>query len=1064
MIKEIYTPDDVANFIKSVDPDFYLPSEPQSRIISALTNPLEPAVVIAGAGSGKTETMAARVVYLVANQIIKPNEVLGLTFTRKAAGELNVRIRKRLKQLHKGMKAAGLSPGFDHFDTSVTTYHSYAGRILSEHAIRLGIDADSQPMGEAALWILADRIVQNWDAEGFTYEGAVNTVVSDLMGLTSQALEHQVSGAAIIAEDEKFLETLARMDGKSNKGVRTAARTSQQRIALVAMMEHFLQERRKSGQLSFDDQISIAATIAQKFPDVGLLERTKYPVVLLDEYQDTSHSQVRLLSTLFGGGHTVTAVGDPCQSIYTWRGAAAGTIGAFNKYFPKAPDSQGAEQFNLLETYRNDIAILDVANLISDEVRQNDSIKVEPLTARTNAGPGDLVCGIFENLEAEAQAIVEYFLPLWGAGGVKTSKESFAVLVRKKSQIPIIQTALTAAGIRSEVLGLGGLIHVPEIADLVALLKVLASPDAGGSLMRHLTGPRINLGARDIAALGRFSSSRARAESTDNRSIVANIIAGNPLAADNDDQFSGSLIDALDEIESAERGQFSAAGYSRLLQFSQELRRLRTRASGEITDLILELERYLHLDSEVALREEGIHGRRHLDRFLDEASKFARSGGSLINFLNWLDVASKQEGGLKAGAPEVDKSVVQILTIHMAKGAEWDVVAIPGMTEGTFPSDGARSPENWTTNERFIPFALRGDCDVLPHLDLSQVSLNARATEALKDYGDACIEYRRGEEIRLGYVAVTRAKKHLFCSASYWGTGVNPLEPSSLYRKVEEIARAQGRVLDELIRPEDGARNPREGEDVTAIWPRDPLGDRRAAFEASVAQVQSAQPYSLDLDNPEIQSWIDDSRAIIAEASENRSSASVVARPVRLSPSAIIAMKKNPEEFARSIRRPMPRARDEYSSRGTAFHLWIESHLQGQSIFNEEDFDLMQPIADDRTLAELKEKWLASEWANKDAYKVEVPFETVIAGTLVRGRIDAIYKTEQGFEVIDWKTGSQVLDDDSAIQLAIYRIAWAKLAGVPIESVTAGFHYVPTGVTDRRTGLLSEAELNALLA
>jgi len=1064
MSKEIYSPDEVANFIKAIDPDFYSPSKPQSLIISAMTNPLEPAVVIAGAGSGKTETMAARVVYLVANQMVKPHEVLGLTFTRKAAGELNVRIRKRLKQLHQGMKAAGINPGFDHFDTSVTTYHSYAGRILAEHAIRLGIDADSQPMGEAALWMLANRIVQNWDAEGFTYEGAVGTVVSDLMGLTSQALEHQVSGAAIIAEDEKLLETLARMDGKSNKGVRTAARTSQQRIALVAMMEHFLQERRKSGQLSFDDQIAIAATIAQKFPDVGLLERTKYPVVLLDEYQDTSHSQVRLLSTLFGGGHAVTAVGDPCQSIYTWRGAAAGTIGAFNTYFPKAPGSKGAEQFNLLETYRNDIAILDVANLISNEVRQNDSITVAPLTARTDAGPGDLVCGIFENLEAEAQAIVEYFLPLWGAEGVKTSKESFAVLVRKKSQIPIIQEALTAAGIRSEVLGLGGLIHVPEVADLVALLKVLASPDAGGSLMRHLTGPRINLGARDIAALGRFSSTRARAESTDSRSIVANIIAGNPMAADNDDQFSGSLIDALDEIESADRKDFSPAGYTRLLQFSQELRRLRTRASGEITDLILELERYLHLDSEVALREEGIHGRRHLDRFLDEASKFARSGGSLINFLNWLDVASKQEGGLKAGAPEVDKSVVQILTIHMAKGAEWDVVAIPGMTEGTFPSDGARSPENWTTNERFIPFALRGDCDVLPHLDLSQVTLNARATEALKDYGDACIEYRRGEEIRLGYVAVTRAKKHLFCSATYWGTGVNPLEPSSLYRKVEEIARVQGRVIDELTRPEAGARNPREGEDVTAIWPRDPLGEKRAAFEASVAKVESAQPYSLDIDNPEIQSWIDDSRAIIAEATENRSSASIVARPVRLSPSAIIAMKKNPEEFARSIRRPMPRARDEYSSRGTAFHLWIESHLQGQSIFDEEDFDLMQPIEDDRTLAELKEKWLASEWANRDAYKVEVPFETVIAGTLVRGRIDAIYKSEQGFEVIDWKTGSQVLDDDSAIQLAIYRIAWAKLAGVPVESVTAGFHYVPTGMTDRRSDLLSEEELNALLS
>lgn len=1064
MSKEKYSPLRVSQFIQSVDPTFYPPSEPQALIISALTNPLEPAVVIAGAGSGKTETMAARVVYLVANELVKPDQVLGLTFTRKAAGELNLRIRKRLKQLHQGMKEAGIKPPFENFDTSVTTYHSYAGRILSEHAIRLGIDADSQPMGEAALWMQANRIVRNWNVEGFTYEGAVNTVVDDLMGLTSQALEHQVSGEAIIAEDQKLLDTLSTMAGALNKGVRRAARTSQQRIALVEMMEHFISERRKSGQLSFDDQIALAASIAEKFPEVGQLERSKFPVVLLDEYQDTSHSQVRLLSTLFGGGHPVTAVGDPCQSIYTWRGAAAGTIGAFNHYFPKSPGSHGAEQFNLLETFRNDISILNVANLISEEVRTNDTITVAPLTARAEAGPGDLVCGIFENLEAEAQAIVEYFLPLWGADGVKTSTASFAVLVRKKAQIPVIQAALTAAGIRSEVLGLGGLIHVPEVADLVALLKVLSNPDAGGALMRHLTGPRINLGARDIAALGRFSSSRSREESRDNKSIVSNIIAGNPLASDSDDQFVGSLIDALDEIERADRSDFSAAGYARLTQFSSDLRRLRSRVSGNITDLILELERYLNLDAEVALREEGIHGRRHLDRFLDEASKFSRSGGSLSHFLDWLDVTSKEESGLKAGAPEVDKNVVQILTIHMAKGAEWDVVAIPGMVEGTFPSDSSRSPENWTTNERFIPFALRRDKDVLPQLSWGATEKNSEANNLLEAYGKRCVLYRRGEEIRLGYVAVTRAKHHLFCSATYWGNGVKPLEPSSLYRKVEEIARVQGRVIDELTPPDKEDRNPREGEEQSALWPRDPLGDQRAAFDANIEKVRSAKAIDLSKDSAEIQPWLDDARAIIAEAAENRRSALLVPRPVRISPSAIIAMKKNSEEYARNIRRPMPRARDEYSSRGTAFHLWIESHLNGETIFDEEDFDLMAPIEEDRTLEELKSKWLQSEWADRPVYKVEVPFETVIAGTLVRGRIDAIYKTEGGYEVIDWKTGSKVLDEDSAIQLAIYRIAWAKLAGVPIESVSAGFHYVPTGVTDRRTNLLSLEELNTLLA
>ena len=178
-MREIYTPDQVYQFIKSVDPSFYPPSDPQAQIISILTNPLEPAVVIAGAGSGKTETMAARVVYLVANRIITPDQVLGLTFTRKAAGELNLRIRKRLKQLEEGAKKAGKALEIKSFDTSVNTYHSYAGRILSEHAIRLGIDADSQPMGEAALWMLANRIVQNWDVDGFTYESVPKTVVED---------------------------------------------------------------------------------------------------------------------------------------------------------------------------------------------------------------------------------------------------------------------------------------------------------------------------------------------------------------------------------------------------------------------------------------------------------------------------------------------------------------------------------------------------------------------------------------------------------------------------------------------------------------------------------------------------------------------------------------------------------------------------------------------------------------------------------------------------------------------------------------------------------------------
>ena len=1063
---EKYTPREVADFIRLIDHSFPLPSQEQSEIISIKSNPLEPAVVIAGAGSGKTETMAARVVYLVANGFVRPDQILGLTFTRKAAGELNLRIRKRLAQLAKGMEKSGIERPFTSLDTAVTTYHSYAGRILSEHSIRLGIDADSQPLGEAALWMQANRIVRNWDEAGYSNESSIKTVVEDLMGLTSQALEHQVTGEAIIAEDKKLLAELSRMGGATNEGVRKAALISEQRIGLVAMMEEFISQRRTSGQLSFDDQIALAAQIAQSFPDVCTIERVKYPVVLLDEYQDTSHSQVRLLSTLFNGGHPVTAVGDPCQSIYTWRGAAAGTIGAFNNYFPKGEGATGKSQYNLSTTYRNDQSILEVANVISEGVRNNDGVVVQPLRARENAGKGDLTCGIFENLEAEAQAIAEYFTPLWQGNEKREKPMTFAVLVRKKSLIAYIQDALTAADIPSEVLGLGGLIHVPEVADIVALLKVINSPDAGGALMRHLTGPRINLGARDIAALGRFSRSRAESEGSDNRSVVQNIIAGNSLLADNDDQIVGSLIDALDEIDGAEARTFSPAGYSRLVKFSSDLRRLRSRAAGSITDLILEIERYLNLEAEVMLREEGIHGRRHLDRFLDEASKFARSGGSLNSFIQWLDAASSEEGGLKAGAPEVDPSVVQILTIHMSKGAEWDVVAIPGLAEGIFPSKSSKSPENWVFNERFIPFALRSDAHVVPQLKLKEVTTNSEANKTLDKYKEKCALYRYSEEIRLGYVAVTRAKKHLFCSTSYWGTGVKPLTPSVLYRSIEEVALRLGTVLDELEAPAKGSRNPREDIEITQEWPRDPLGARRAAFDATVEKVRSAAPIDLEQlsGGDEIQSWIEDAQAIMKESAEFRNPSTAIPRPLRMSPSAIIAMKKDPESFARNVRRPMPRARDEYSSRGTAFHLWIEKYLRGNSIFDDEDFDLLQPIEEDRTLEELKASWLKSEWANRNAHAVEVPFETVIAGTLVRGRIDAIYKTEQGFEVVDWKTGSTVLDEDSAIQLAIYRLAWAKLSRLPVESVSAAFHYVPTGQVDRRLNLASEAELIALLS
>jgi DNA helicase-2/ATP-dependent DNA helicase PcrA len=141
----------------------------------------------------------------------------------------------------------------------------------------------------------------------------------------------------------------------------------------------------------------------------------------------------------------------------------------------------------------------------------------------------------------------------------------------------------------------------------------------------------------------------------------------------------------------------------------------------------------------------------------------------------------------------------------------------------------------------------------------------------------------------------------------------------------------------------------------------------------------------------------------------------------------------------------------------------VEQHLKCETLFSDEDLDYFDPIEEDGKLEELKAKWLTSEWAKRSPYKLEVPFETVLAGVLIRGRIDAVYKTEDGYEVVDWKTGSKKLGESAAIQLAMYRLAWAKIAGVDVSKVSASFHYVPTGQDDRRSDLLTQAQLEELL-
>ncbi len=1034
-----------------------------------------PSVIIAGAGSGKTETMTQRVLWLVVNGVVKPEEILGLTFTRKAAGELSARIRKRLRQL----SAAGLLPQDSltgqklDLTVDVSTYHSYAGRTLATHGIRMGIDAQSEPIGEAAAWQLFSEIVGQFAQTEHPLERSPNTIVDSVMALSSQLGEHDRTLEEVREITTKLLakfETIS--DTKSNDDVRSALSVLRERLSILPMVAAADQRRLEEGKFTFDDQMSLAAQLVTSIEEIRLIERRKYKIVLLDEYQDTSQSQVRFLSALFGQGYPVTAVGDPNQAIYGWRGASAATLERFTQDF--AADGVTCEKFTLLTSWRNDQKVLDFANRIVDQIALSTGSQssVNRLALKNEVLPGRVHCGLYLTARDEAVAIANEFKELWFAPErlemSASYRSSFAVLVRSKSYIPDVEQALREAGIPVEVVGLGGLIHIPEIAEIIALLRSLTFPDAGTSMARLLTGPRLSIGTKDLAALGSFAKSMTESSHQRKSSRLEDILeSGEITSLESDDFAIGSIIEALENISEAPADRFSTEGLSRLKEFARELSLLRRELKGSITDCLIEAERFLRLDSEVLVRDGWQSGRRHLDKFLDEAANFQRNGGSLTQFLKWLEVTDKREGGLKPASITVSNAAVQILTIHTAKGAEWDHVAIPGLVKGNFPSSGKKS-DSWMKNSGSLPFELRRDSlqfGFTYEFPPQAGPKHAEVKKSLVAFDDLWRLRRVQEEYRLAYVAFTRAKHTVIGTASIYREGSKEKDLSELYIWLREylLATSPECILHEAVN-EDGV-NPVIETPRTAEWPVQSTRAQSIQRSAEIVHTASSTPLTAIGANLEESAYLNDAKALVAELEARRVSEPIYL-PARLSVSALMTLARDPESLAQSIRRPMPTHTDPYAKRGTAFHTWIERYFKANTLFDDEIFD--PSAAEEVPLNELKQSWLASEWAAKVPHGVEVGFETTISGIIVRGRIDAIYATGDGkYEVIDWKTGKQKSEEDlaqAAIQLAMYRLAYSKLYDIDLLQISAGFHYVSEGVTIRPADLMDEVALTKIIA
>ncbi|MGO8961691.1 MAG: UvrD-helicase domain-containing protein [Streptosporangiaceae bacterium] len=1099
------------------------PTAEQAAVIGA---PLGPMAVIAGAGSGKSETMAARLVWLVANQLVSPDRVLGLTFTRKAAAELADRVRNRLTGLRRaglalstagqdsaagvspaGVSAAGVGVAGDDGelagDPVIATYHSYAGRLVADHALREGLEPSLRLITPAVSWQLAAQVVAAYDGPMDATDWTPATVTYAVLTLAGEMAEH-LRGSADVLEIGQWLDRCcAALGCKVPKLVRDVLRHQRVREQLLPLVRAYAGAKAAREVIDYGDQMAIAARIATRHPAVRLAERARYQVILLDEYQDTSHAQLVLLRSLFGGGHPVTAVGDPCQSIYGWRGASAGNLRRFSTDFPAAA-GQPASVRVLSTSFRNTGRVLTAAGSIQAELRA--SAPDVPLLAAPpgRADRGLVRCALLESAQAEAAWVADQVgslltlpagtapdgLPWPDGRAAGVRPRDVAVLCRKRAQFPVIRAALEACGVPVEVVGLGGLLTVPEVADIVATLNVMHDPGASGALARLLTSPRWRIGPADLVALGRRARQLARLGDEADRSRPA---AGDHVAdAINDlTRDPGSLVEALDDLGSP--ASYSFAGHARLTALAAELRVLRGHAARPLAELVTEIERMLGLDVEVAARPglDPAAARADLDAFADAAAAFAGDAQepTLGAFLAYLAAAESEEFGLEAGQVG-DTDSVKLATVHAAKGLQWPAVLVPGLADGpqkhVFPAR-PRVTTRWTENPRILPFGLRGDAADLP-------PLRGLQPVELAEFGAACTARDLAEERRLCYVAATRAAYWLGCSGYWWADGVSRVGPSQFLDEIR-IACADGAGEIDVWHPEPepDAENPALAEPATAQWPAAAAASARyeavreagelvqAAIRAQSAASadgtsaadgtsgQAADPYQ-----EMISAWVRDTDLLLAERARRRASRDVVVGlPQRLPVSSLVTLARDPAELAQTVRRPMPRPPAPQAARGTTFHQWLEQRFGQAQLIDAEDLaaaaDDMGGSGEDRDLAELKAAFEAGEWANRWPAEVEVAFETLIADRLVRGRIDAVFADapDGGYDVVDWKTGRQpgsaAEKRSVAVQLAAYRLAWAGLAGVPVAEVRAAFYYVRDDITVRPSDLLDAAGLAALI-
>jgi len=906
-----------------------------------------PLLIIAGAGTGKTTVITRRVAWLILNNLVKTDQILALTFTDKAAQEMEERIDKLLP--------------YGYVDLWVSTFHSFCERILQQHALDIGLPLNFKLLNQAQQSFLVQDNFDKFDLDYYRPLGNPTKFIQSLVKHFSRAKDELIS-------PEEYLDYVDNL--KIDKDTNMSGEMIDQetgRLKEIANAYHTYQQLLlENDALDFGDLINYTLKLFEKRPLILKKYQEQFKYILVDEFQDTNWAQYKLLQMLSQPRDNMTVVADDDQSVYKFRGASYNNVLQFKKNYPKA------EQIVLVKNYRSQQKILDLAyNFIQlnnpERLEAQDKNIVKKLKA-VKKEQGEIIHLHLETQEDEAKAVVKKIIEI-KEKDKEASWNDFAILVRANHQAELFVQALRLANISHQFLARSGLFSKPVILDILAYLKLLDNYHESMAVYRILTSPIFNkkISNNEISYLINFANKKswsvyeAMQKATGIFQLSKQTITQLNLFL--------SWIDKHTELSKKEN--VSKVVYA----FLQDTDYLKTLSNQEDSESIFWLNQFF----------------KKIENF--EAINFDKSVGTFIRLID-LMINTGDTGSIDAELEQGPESV-KVSTIHSAKGLEFKYVFIVNLVDKRFPSIDRKDP---------IELPLDLIKEIIPQ-------------------GDVHLQ----EERRLFYVALTRAKNSLYLSSAddYGGKTKKKLS-RFLYElglvKKEKLVKTEDKI-DILIKP---------------------LNKQEKKEKQKKIETTS---------------------------------------PLRFSFSQFMAFSTCPLQYKFSFILKIPSQGRYVFSFGKSLHktlyqfcqMWLsQENVTQKDLFGEKKSQFKKQLSFNDLIKIYEQLWIEDWYKSKDHQKkykekgrqalkmfyhdfiqnkpkikyLEKQFNFKIDKYTIKGAIDRVDETDQGYEIIDYKTGQNkgTLSLEKKQQLYLYQLAAQSLPQVfdkPVHQLT--FYYLETG-------------------